>query len=97
MGEENALKAARDYLEFAPFSYDGLIAQLEYEKYSHEEAVYAVEHCGADWMEQAVKTAESYLELTALSRDGLIEQLEFDGLTHDQATYGVEQNGYSAE
>lgn len=97
MGEENALKAAWDYLELAPFSYDGLIAQLEYEKYSHEEAVYAADHCGADWMAQAVKAAESYLELTAFSRDGLIEQLEFDGFTHDQAIYGVEQNGYLAE
>lgn len=94
VGEENALRAAKDYLEFASFSYDGLIAQLEYEKYSNEEAVYAADHCGADWMEQAAKAAESYLELTAFSRDGLIEQLEFDGFTHEQAIYGVEQNGY---
>lgn len=94
IGEENALKSAKSYLEFSAFSYEGLIEQLEYEKYSHEEAVYAADNCGADWNEQAVAAAKSYLEFSAFSRDGLIEQLEYEGFTTEQAVYGAEANGY---
>ena len=70
-----------------------MIKQLEYEKFAHDDAIYAVDNCGADWNEQAFKTAKSYLEISGFSRDGLIEQLEFEGFTHEQAIYGVTQNG----
>lgn len=93
VSQKNALKSAESYLRYSSFSYTGLIEQLEYEKYSHEDAVYAVDHCGADWNEQAVKKAKSYLDYSSFSRDGLIEQLEYEGFTHEQAVYGVEQNG----
>lgn len=93
-GERNALASAKQYLSLMPFSYTGLIEQLEFEKYSHEEAVYAADHCNADWNEQAAEAAKNYLDLMSFSRDGLIEQLEFEGYTHEQAVYGVEQNGY---
>ncbi len=93
VSQRNALKSAESYLKYSSFSYTGLVEQLEFEKYSHEDAVYAVDHCGADWNEQAVKTAESYLKYSSFSRDGLIEQLEYEGFTHEQAVYGVEQNG----
>ncbi len=94
MGQKNALSSARSYLEFSAFSYDGLIKQLEFENYSHEDAVFAVDNCGADWNEQAVKSAKSYLDTSSFSKDSLIEQLEYEGFTHEQAVYGVEQNGY---
>ncbi len=94
MGQRNALKSAESYLSVMAFSYNGLIEQLEYEKYSHEDAVYAADHCGADWNEQAKKSAASYLSIMAFSRDGLIEQLEYEGFTHEQAVYGAEANGY---
>ncbi len=94
MGEKNALSKAKDYLEFTAFSYSGLIEQLEYEKFSHEEAVYGADNCGADWNEQAVLKAKSYLEFSSFSKEGLIEQLEYEGFTHEQAVYGAEQNGY---
>lgn len=94
IGERNALKSGKSYLEFMPFSYSGLIEQLEYEKYSKEEAVYAADNCGADWNEQAAKCAENYLEFMPFSKEGLIEQLEYEGFTHEQAVYGAEQNGY---
>ena len=58
-GEKNALKKAQSYLSFSAFSYNGLIGQLEYEQYSHDEAVYAADNCGADWNEQAVAKAKS--------------------------------------
>lgn len=93
-GERNALKSANQYLKVMPFSYTGLIDQLEYEKYSHEEAVYAADNCGVDWNEQAAKSAKKYLDLMSFSRGGLIDQLEYEGYTHEQAVYGAEQNGY---
>ena len=42
LGQKNALKSAKSYLDFAAFSYNGLIKQLEYEGYTNEEAVFAV-------------------------------------------------------
>lgn len=95
-GEQNALRAAKDYLESSPFSYTGLIEQLEYEGYTRAEATYAVDNCGRDWNEQAAKCAEDYLDAMPFSWDGLIEQLEDEGFTHEQAVYGVEQTGYGA-
>lgn len=96
MGQKNALNKAKDYLYVLPFSRESLIEQLErYDKYSHEDAVYAVDNCGADWNEQAARKAKDYLEILSFSKSGLIEQLErYDGFTHEQAVYGAEQNGY---
>lgn len=93
-GQKNALASANSYLNYSAFSYQGLIEQLEYEKYSHNDAVFAADNCGADWNEQAAKSAKSYLDYSSFSRDGLIEQLEYEGFTHEQAVYGVEANGY---
>lgn len=93
-GEKNALRSANTYLNVLAFSYDGLIRQLEFEGYSHVEAVYGADNCGADWDEQAVKKAASYLSIMSFSKQGLIDQLEFEGFTHDQAVYGAKQNGY---
>lgn len=89
----NALRKAKSYLKTAAFSYEGLIEQLEYEKFTHDDAVYGVDNCGADWNEQAAKKAQSYLKISPFSRDSLIEQLEYEKFTHEQAIYGVEQNG----
>ena len=86
-GEENALKSAKQYLNISAFSYNGLIKQLKFVKYTNEEAVYGADNCEADWFEQAVKSAKSYLDFSAFSRDGLIQQLEFEGLlTNKQYT-----------
>lgn len=91
-GEKNALKRAKEYLDYTAFSYTGLIEQLEYEGYSNSEATYAVKNCGADWNEQAVKKAKQYLEYSAFSKDSLTEQLEYEGFTHEQAVYGVNKS-----
>lgn len=90
-GEQNALATAKSYLDFTAFSYSGLIEQLEYEGFSHSEAKYAADHCGADWNEQAEKSVQQYLDFMSFSRHGLIEQLEYEGFTHNQAVYGVEK------
>lgn len=90
-GMRNALQSAKNYLSTMPFSYAGLIEQLEYEGYSNSEAVYAADNCGADWYEQAVLCAKNYLDIMPFSRSGLIEQLEFEGYTYEQAVYGVDK------
>lgn len=94
LGMKNALQKAKDYLNFTAFSYTGLIKQLEYERYSHEEAVYGADNCGADWYEQAVLKGQNYLDFTSFSRDGLIRQLEYEGFTNAQAVYAVNELGY---
>lgn len=94
MGQKNALGKAESYLKFSAFSYQGLIEQLEYSQFSHDDAVYAADNCGANWNEQAVKKAESYLSFSSFSRDGLIEQLEYSGFTHEQAVYAADAVGY---
>ena len=93
LGQINALASAKAYLAFSAFSYEGLINQLEFEKYEHDEAVYAADHCGADWNEQALKSAENYLDFTAFSYAGLIKQLEFEKFTNEQATYAADNCG----
>lgn len=92
--KEQALKKAKEYLALAAFSHKGLIAQLEFDQFTSEQAGYAADNCKADWKEQAVQKAKAYLELSSFSREGLIAQLEFDGFTSEQAVYGAEQNGY---
>lgn len=46
VSKANALKSAKSYLEYSAFSYNGLIEQLEYEGFTHEQAVYGVEQNG---------------------------------------------------
>lgn len=94
LGEKNALKKAKDYLEFMAYSYKGLSKQLEFEGFLENEIKYAVDNCGADWNEQASKKAKDYLGLMSYSRSGLIKQLEFEGFTSEQAEYGVTSVGY---
>gem|GEM_PF-6828120 len=94
LGENNAARKALDYLRVMPFSRDGLIKQLEYEGFTHQQAVYGVDQSGADWNKQAALKAKDYLRLMAFSRDGLIKQLEYEGFTHQQAVYGAQAVGY---
>ena len=94
IGQKNALRQAKTYLSVMPFSYLGLITQLEFEQYTFEDSEYAAKNCGADWNEQAAKKAAEYLALMSFSREGLIDQLEFEQYTYSQAVYGVEANGY---
>ena len=90
IGAENALESAKSYLSFMPFSYKGLISQLEYEGYTTEEATHAADNCGADWNKQALNNAKNYLESMAFSYKGLINQLEYEGYTNEEATYAAE-------
>lgn len=93
LGQKNALDSAKGYLKFMNFSYEGLIEQLEYENFSHDEAVYAADNCGADWNAEAVGCAKSYIDSYNFSYQGLIEQLEYEKFTHEQAVYGADGCG----
>lgn len=94
LGEKNALNKALRYLQTMPFSYTGLIKQLNYEGYSDSEAMYAVDNCGADWNLQAEKMAKNYLDVMPFSRQELISQLIYEGFTQEQAEHGVASVGY---
>ena len=91
--EDNALEQALSYLRTSSFSYTGLIEQLEYHGYTHDEAVYAADNCGANWYEQSLKATQSYLRTSAFSYNSLVEQLEFAGYSHDEAVYGADNCG----
>jgi len=93
VSQKNALKKAQSYLAYTAFSHDGLVAQLEYEQFSHADAVYGADNVGADWNEQAAKKAKSYMEFSAFSRGSLIEQLKYDKFTQAQAEYGADSVG----
>jgi|LGVF01.2.fsa_nt_gb hypothetical protein len=94
LGQENAIGKAKAYFSIMEFSHIGLIAQLEHDGFTTEEATYAADNCNTDWNEQAAKKSEAYLNIMEFSRSGLIEQLEHDGFTNEQAEYGVTQVGY---
>ncbi len=93
VSQKNAVSKAKEYLSYTAFSHDGLVAQLEFEKFSHEDAVYGADNSGGDWMEQAAKKAKDYMEYSSFSRGSLIAQLEFDKFTTAQATHGADSVG----
>lgn len=97
--QENAVRAAENYLSFAPFSKKGLIQQLSSQAgdgYPKPDAVFAVNHIDADWNKQAAIAAKNYLDISSFSRSGLIQQLSSaagDKYTRAQAVYGVNKAG----
>jgi len=93
VSQKNAVRAAQSYLNYTAFSRDGLVAQLEYEQFSHADAVYGADNSGANWNEQAAKAAKSYMGYSAFSRGSLIEQLKYDKFTQAQAEYGANAVG----
>lgn len=91
--QKNAVRKAKSYLTYTAFSHDGLVAQLEYEQFSHADAVYGADNSGANWNEQAAKKAKSYMGMSAYSRGSLIEQLKYEKFTQAQAEYGANAVG----
>ena len=93
VSQKNAVKKAKSYLGYSAFSHDGLVAQLEYEQFSHADAVYGADNSGGNWNEQAAKKAKSYMDMSAYSRGSLIEQLKYEKFTQAQAEYGANAVG----
>ncbi len=88
--QQEALDAAKSYIEYMGMSRDELIEQLEWEGFTTEAATYAADNCGADWYEEAEQSAADYLKYLGMSYTGLLDQLEYDGFTPDQAKKAVE-------
>ena len=44
VSQKNAVAKAKSYLGYTAFSHDGLVAQLEYEQFSHADAVYGADN-----------------------------------------------------
>lgn len=93
VSQRNAVAKAKSYLNYTAFSHDGLVAQLEYDQFSHADAVYGADNSGANWNEQAAKKAKAYMEYSAFSRGSLIDQLKYDQFTQAQAEYGANAVG----
>lgn len=93
VAQEQAVRSAEGYLEFSGFSRSGLIAQMEFDGFSEEDASFAIDYLDPDWREQAARSAESYLDFQSFSRKGLIDQLKFEGYTTAQAEYGADEVG----
>ncbi|MDA0178771.1 Ltp family lipoprotein [Solirubrobacter phytolaccae] len=96
-GQENALEAARSYIDMSGFSKQGLIEQLSSsaaDGFSKADAKFAANHVGADWKQEAVEAAQSYLDMGGFSKQGLIEQLSSsaaDNFTPAQARYAADK------
>ena len=96
---ENALRAAQDYLDYSPFSRQGLIDQLSSEYgsgFNLGDAEWAVGQLKVSWREQAFQAGKDYLDYSSFSRQGLIDQLSSaygSQFTLDEATYAVNKIG----
>ena len=97
--QQNAVRAAQNYLSFKAFSRLGLIDQLSSpygDDYTVHDATVAVGSLKVDWNAQAVLAGKEYLKLMPFSCQGLIQQLSSpagDKFTVAQATYGAHQAG----
>ncbi|WP_336644943.1 Ltp family lipoprotein [Microbacterium sp. USHLN186] len=92
--QQNAIDKAQNYLSFAGFSREGLIAQLEFEGFSAEAAAFGADNAGADWNAEAAEKAKSYMDMTSFSRQGLYDQLAFEKFTPEQIEFALTAVGY---
>jgi len=89
-----AEKKVVSYLGSSGFSRSWLIKRLEFESFTPEQSISAVDKTGIDWNIQAEKKAKYYLINLGFSRSWLIKQLiEFEGFTPEQAIYWVDAIG----
>jgi Protein of unknown function (DUF2510)/Host cell surface-exposed lipoprotein len=93
--QQSAIQDAQSYLSTQPgFSKQGLIGQLEYDKFSHADAAFAVRHITVNWNQQAAADAHNYMSTQGgFSCGGMVSQLEYDKFTPAQAAYGAHAVG----
>ena len=75
------------------FSKQGLIDQLEFDKFTPEDANNAADVIDVDWNAEAAEKAQDYVDMMGFSRQSLIDQLIFDGFTPEQAAHGASAVG----
>ncbi|KRE61571.1 hypothetical protein ASG78_09405 [Nostocoides sp. Soil756] len=93
MAQENAKEKALDYLDYAGFSREGLIKQLNFEGFSTKDINAALATFNVNWNDEAAEKAAAYMDYSSFSRSGLISQLTFEGFTAKQAAYGAKSVG----
>ena len=72
--------------------YDQLISEYG-EKFTEEEAQYAIDTVEADWKENALKKAETYQETMSMSPEAIRDQLTSDygeKFTQEEADYAID-------
>jgi hypothetical protein len=93
VSQQQALRKAQQYLDYAAFSRSGLIKQLQYEGFTVADATYAADAVGANWTAEADKKAKEYMAYSSFSHSGLVKQLEYEGFTAAQAEHGAKSVG----
>lgn len=98
-GQKNALKKAETYSSTMHMSKKGIYKQLtsQYgEKFTAEEAQYAVDNMKADWNANALAKAKTYQERMHMSKEKVYEQLTSEygeQFTAEEAQYAVDNLG----
>ena len=90
---QKALVSAQNKLGQMAYSRQWLIAELQNDGFSAEDATWAVDNCSVDWNDQAYRKAKEYLTLTTFTHEGMVDQLKFEGFTQAQAEYGATKAG----
>jgi hypothetical protein len=97
--QQNAIAAAKNYLQISGFSKQGLIDQLSSsagDGYSLHDATVAVDSLHVNWDAQALRSAKNYMHISSFSCQGLIQQLDSpagDQYTEAQAQYAATKVG----
>lgn len=92
----NALRSAETYSDMMHMSKQGIFDQLtsEYgEKFTPEEAQYAIDNIKGDYLETALKSAKNYQENMSMSKDAIYDQLVSDygeKFTVEEAQYAID-------
>ena len=64
---------------------------INIEKFTQEEADYAIEQGHFDWKEEAVKKAEFYANSGKITKERLLQKLvEYRRFTQEEAEYAIE-------
>ena len=92
----NALHKAENYSKMMHMSKQGIYDQLtsEYgEKFTPEEAQYAIDNIKGDYLEAALKSAKNYQETMSMSKDAIYDQLTSEygeKFTAEEAQYAID-------